>query len=77
MDGLNRNGWIDYIGIRKVEIRDARHLWGKDTYEIEGFLQEELGHEIALSCIGIAGENLVKFASIMHDGKYKRGQVLT
>jgi len=61
-----------YLGAGKIEIRDARHLWGKDTYEIEGFLQEELGHEIALSCIGIAGENLVKFASIMHDGKHAR-----
>jgi aldehyde:ferredoxin oxidoreductase len=61
-----------YLGAGKREIRDARHLWGKDTYEIEGFLQEELGHEIAISCIGIAGENLVKFASIMHDGKHAR-----
>jgi aldehyde:ferredoxin oxidoreductase len=61
-----------YIGIGKIEIREARHLWGKDTYEIEGLLQEELGHEIAISCIGIAGENLVKFASIMHEGKHAR-----
>ena len=61
-----------YMAPGKIEIRDARHLWGKDTYEIEGFLQEELGHEIAISCIGIAGENLVKFASIMHEGKHAR-----
>ena len=61
-----------YVAPGKMEIRDARHLWGKDTYEIEGFLQEELGHEIAISCIGIAGENLVKFASIMHEGKHGR-----
>ena len=61
-----------YIRKGKIEIRDARHLWGKDTYEIEGFLQGELGHEIAISCIGVAGENLVKFASIMHEGKHGR-----
>jgi len=61
-----------YIGEGKTEIRDAGHLWGKDTYEIEGFLEGELGHEIAISCIGIAGENLVKFASIMHEGKHAR-----
>jgi len=61
-----------YIGNAKVEIRDAGHLWGRDTYEIEGFLQQELGHEIAISCIGMAGENLVRFASIMHEGKHAR-----
>jgi len=61
-----------YIGEGKTEIRDARHLWGKDTYEIEGLLESDLGHEIAISCIGIAGENLVKFASIMHEGKHAR-----
>lgn len=63
---------IIYIGEGKVEIKDAKHLWGKDTYEIEDLLKKELSHEIALSCIGIAGENLVKFASIMHDGKHGR-----
>jgi aldehyde:ferredoxin oxidoreductase len=61
-----------YMTEGKVEIRDARHLWGKDTYEIEDFFQKELGHEVALSCIGVAGENLVKFASIMHEGKHAR-----
>jgi len=61
-----------YLGDGKREIRDARHLWGKDTFEIEGILQEELGHEIAISCIGIGGENRIKFASIMHDGKHAR-----
>ncbi len=76
-DGLIVKGASDhpvyiYLGGNKAEIRDARQLWGKDTFEIESALQEELGHEIALSCIGIAGENLVKFASIMHEGKHAR-----
>lgn len=70
--GKSSHPVIIYIGDGKVEIRNAKHLWGKDTYEIEEFLEKELGHEIALSCIGIAGENLVKFAGIMHDGKHGR-----
>jgi aldehyde:ferredoxin oxidoreductase len=70
--GVSENPAYIYSGDGKVEIRDARHLWGKDTYEIEAFLQQELGHEIAISCIGIAGENLIKFASIMHEGKHAR-----
>ena len=70
--GMSESPVYIYIGVDTVEIRDARHLWGKDTYELEGHLQEELGHKIALSCIGVAGENLVKFASIMHEGKHAR-----
>ena len=70
--GTSKDPVYIYLGDGKIEIRDGKRLWGKDTYEIEGFLQEELGHEIAISCIGIAGENLVKFASIMHEGKHAR-----
>ena len=61
-----------YIAEGKVEIRDAKHLWGKDTYEMEDFLQKELRHQVALSCIGVAGEKLVRFAGIMHEGKHAR-----
>jgi aldehyde:ferredoxin oxidoreductase len=50
----------------KVEIRDARHLWGKDVRATEHALQHELGSgDIKLACIGPAGENLVMFAAIM------------
>jgi len=61
-----------YVAPDRIELRDAKHLWGRDTYDIEGLLEKELGHKIAVSCIGVAGENLVKFASIMHDGKHGR-----
>ena len=70
--GRSSHPVIIYIGEEKVEIINAKHLLGKDTYEIEDLLKKELSHEIALSCIGIAGENLVKFASIMHDGRHGR-----
>ncbi len=51
-----------------VEIRDARHLWGKDTEQVWNELKEETGHRVAgIARIGIAGENLVKYASIIVD----------
>jgi aldehyde:ferredoxin oxidoreductase len=76
-DGIVINGTAEtpvylYMAPDTIQIRDAEHLWGKDTYETEEFLEKELGARIAISCIGIAGENLVKFASIMHDGKHGR-----
>ena len=51
-----------------VEIRDASHYWGKTVGATEDGLREELGiPQLRTSCIGPAGENLVKFACIMND----------
>lgn len=49
------------------EIRDAEHLWGHDTYDTEEELKKEIGDRAQIICIGPAGENLVKYASIMND----------
>lgn len=51
----------------EAEIRDASHLWGKDTHETEKALKEELGKDVKVCSIGPAGENLVKFACITND----------
>ncbi len=51
-----------------VEIRDAEHLWGKDTEQVWDVLKKESNHKVAgVARIGIAGENLVKYASIIVD----------
>ncbi|MEM2470236.1 MAG: aldehyde ferredoxin oxidoreductase family protein [Nitrososphaerota archaeon] len=49
----------------KVEIENASHLWGLDTYATEKELWSELG-EVMTATIGPAGENLVRFACIVH-----------
>ncbi len=55
-----------YIKNDKVEIRDARHLWGKDVRATEHILQHELNDsQLKVASIGPAGENLVMFAAIM------------
>ncbi len=57
-----------YVTDEKVEIKDASHLWGKDTYETEELLKQEVGDKRAqVISIGPAGENLVKFANVMND----------
>ena len=55
-----------------LEIKDAQHVWGKDTYEIDSILREETEHNAVTQSIGIAGENMVSFASIMTDGYHAR-----
>ena len=56
------------ISPQKVIFHDASHLWGKDTYETEDAIREEVGRRDSGICtIGPAGENLVKFALIEND----------
>lgn len=52
----------------QVELRDATGLWGLDTYAADEKLKEVHGDKIQVACIGPAGENLVKLASIMIGG---------
>jgi len=51
----------------KAEIRDASHLWGKITGDVEKAIREELGDQkIEVMQIGPAGENHVRFACLMN-----------
>jgi aldehyde:ferredoxin oxidoreductase len=51
-----------------VEIRDASHLWGKDTEQTWEMLKKKTDLKKAgVARIGLAGENLVKYASILID----------
>lgn len=57
-----------FIENDRVELRDASGIWGKDTYETPILIRQELGNqEIKVLCIGPAGENLVRFASIQSE----------
>ena len=56
-----------YINKEEVQIRDASSMWGKVTGETEELIAEDLGEtRIDCSVIGPGGENLVRYASIMH-----------
>lgn len=72
-DGIFITGKADrpvylYINNGNAEIRDASHLWGKDTYQTQKMLKDELKDtRLSVSCIGPAGENLVKYACVLND----------
>lgn len=51
----------------KTEIRDAAHLWGKDTHETEDIIRRELGREAEVACIGPSGEKVSLIAAVMTD----------
>ena len=54
-----------------VRFHDASKVWGKDTYETYDMVKEALGDSsYRVSCIGPAGENLIRFALV--DGEPHR-----
>jgi aldehyde:ferredoxin oxidoreductase len=52
----------------KASLRDASHLWGKDTHETEDCLHQELGDpKIKIASIGPAGELQSLVAGIVNE----------
>ena len=57
--------WVSEDG---VEIRDAGHLWGKDSIETAVALCGETAEKAVTACIGPSGEKLIPLACVMNDG---------
>ncbi|MDD2422116.1 MAG: aldehyde ferredoxin oxidoreductase family protein [Heliobacteriaceae bacterium] len=65
-----------YVVIRDdhVMIKDAGALWGRLVGETTTRLKQAEGKGALVSCIGPAGENLVKMAAIVNDGNRALGR---
>lgn len=66
--------WIHDGG---VEFRDARPIWGRDSYESAAFLKSETSEKATVAVIGPAGERLTRVASIPHIGHIVRAAART
>lgn len=70
-DGVIITGQSDspvylYVDVDRVELRDARHYWGLDTFQTQEQIAQAVGDKrTRVLCIGPAGENGVRFAAIM------------
>ena len=87
-DGLKRSGYDAlvfegasespvYVWINDgiVEIKDAKHLWGKWTAETEAMIKDEVGvRDSGIVAIGPAAENLVRFAAVTHTAHRAAGR---
>ncbi len=76
-DGIIISGKSDkpvYLWVHdgEVEFRDANHLWGKDTYEVDKILKGETDEKASTAVIGPTGEKSIKISCIVHDGKHAR-----
>jgi aldehyde:ferredoxin oxidoreductase len=56
-----------FINNGKAELRDAAHLMGKDTFQVEDILKGELGKDVEVACIGPAGEKVARIAAVMNN----------
>lgn len=66
-----------YIWIHdgEVEIKDASHIWGMKTPAAQDVIRKELADaHVRAALIGPAGEKLVRFASILNEGRYANGR---
>lgn len=63
-----------FIDEETIQIRDATHLWGRDTIETTRLLKREHGKDCEALCIGPAGEALVRFACVRHGLKSTAGR---
>ena len=80
-DGVWLTGQADrpvYIHIEdtRAAIEDAAGLWGKDAYDTIDALKEKYQGQgrVRVMAIGPAGENLVKYASIVNDKAHHFGR---
>ena len=66
--GRARNPVYIWIHNGNIQIRNARHIWGKGVFESRDLLNKELGDEnIRTISIGPAGENRVRYGNITGD----------
>lgn len=65
--GVSENPVYLVVENGRAELRDASHLWGKDTTETDEMLKAELGKRVQIACVGPAGEKLSLISCVMHD----------
>jgi len=56
-----------FIDNGRAELREAGHLWGKDSFETEDLLRAELGRDTEVACIGPSGEKVSLIAAVMNN----------
>ena len=64
--GISNNPVYLWVHDGEVQIKDSDGLWGLDTFCTQRSLKTLYGEESQVLCIGPAGENRVRWASIQH-----------
>lgn len=74
-EGKSKKPVYVWINNDTVRVCNAAHLWGKQTLEASEVIKNEVDSPSArIALIGPGGENLVLYASIIHDLKHVAGR---
>ncbi len=64
-----------YIDGEKIELKDAKDVWGKITGEAEEIIKKEINNKnVEIAQIGPAGEKLVRYACIINNNTRANGR---
>src|SRR4051794_33733865 len=70
LTGKAREPSIVVVDDDRVTLEPALELWGLTNEEAQDRLRERLGADFQVATIGAAGERLVRYATISHDGRH-------
>jgi aldehyde:ferredoxin oxidoreductase len=56
---------------RNVEFKEASKIWGMNTGDADYFIQQKVPAHSSIALIGPAGENLVKYACVVTEGRQR------
>ena len=65
VEGKAKNPVVLHIRNKIAEFVDAKDFWGLNSFETEAQLKSIYERPVGIVCIGPAGENLVKFATVV------------
>jgi aldehyde:ferredoxin oxidoreductase len=65
--GISEKPVYLFLNNGRAELRDATHLWGRDTFATEDILKHELGKDMEVACIGPSGEKCSLVSAIMNN----------
>jgi aldehyde:ferredoxin oxidoreductase len=63
-----------YVGENDIQVNDGEFLWGMTSFTTQDALARKHGDEVAVVCIGPAGENKVRWATIQSRSENAAGQ---
>jgi len=74
IEGSSESPVLLYVSNGEAEVRSAKDYWGLTTTMTQEMIKKDFGKTAKAACIGIAGENLVRFANIISDGSRAAGR---
>lgn len=67
VNGISEKPVYLFVNDGKAELRDATHLWGRNSNETEEILRQELGAKTEIACIGPSGEKISLISCVINN----------